>query len=156
MNGCVLRKRPGLLRAARMLRLAGCLFPVLSGGVAGAQTVASLPLQRGFYVAQATPCGSASHATLRLVMRDGIVVSPRHTLKFRKIEKKGPTTYLVSEFLEDSGGSPPGPTETATYEIPNQTTFKRTSVHGTSVDRYCAQPTLPLPWRNNDISSIIR
>ena len=156
MNGFVLREWTRSRKAARLLRLAGCLFPVLLlACAAGAQTVASLPLQRGFYVSQKTACGSASNATLMLVTREGMN-SARVIGKFRKIDRKGPTTYLVSEVHQGLDGSALGPAETVTYEIPNQTTFKVTNSYGSAEYRYCAQNTLPSPWRNNDIRDIVR
>jgi hypothetical protein len=156
MNRYVLRGLTGSVKATRLLRLAGCLIPALSlGGVAGAQTVAELPLQRGFYVSQKAACGSASNATLLLVTRDGIN-SARIIAKFRKIDRKGPTTYVVSEVQQDLDGRSLGPAETVTYEVPNQTTFKLTNSFGSFEYRFCPQNTLPSPWRNNDISAIIR
>ncbi len=70
-------------------------LPVLTAGPLQAQTVTSLPLQRGFYVEAKTACGGASNATLVVVTKDGMnraqVVD-----RFTKIDKIGPTTYRVA------------------------------------------------------------
>ena len=125
-----------------------------------ATTVSMLPLKRGFYVASDTPCGQASNATLLLVRRDGMGGS-RDSCEFRKIEKTGATTYRVTEECSISGGGWNVPTETetstSTFEIPNNTSFKSTSESGwVSISRYCAQASLPEPWRDNDIADLIR
>ena len=108
-------------------------------------TVKALPLRRGFYVASDTPCNQASNATLLLVTREGINGS-RDVCTFRKIEKTGATSYRVTE---SCSGEP------TTYEVPNETSFTVKYEGGSeSSARYCAQSSLPDPWRDNDISDI--
>lgn len=109
-----------------------------------AATVRTLPLKRGFYVASDTPCAQASNATLRLVTREGINFS-RDICTFKKIEKTGATSYRVTE---SCSGEP------QTYEIPNDTSFTVKYEGGSDSARYCAQSSLPDPWRDNDISDI--
>lgn len=110
-----------------------------------AATVKTLPLKRGFYVSADTPCAQASNATLRLVTREGINGS-RDVCTFKKIEKTGATSYRVTE---SCSGEP------TTYEIPNETSFTIKYEGGSeSSARYCAQSSLPDPWRDNDISDI--
>lgn len=125
-----------------------------------AAKVASLPLKRGFYVASDTPCGQASNATLMLVRRDGINGS-RDSCTFKKIEKIGATTYRVTDSCS-TGGEAWGTEEQvetaiSTYEILNDTSYKAKSDSGWEHGaRYCAQSSLPEPWRNNDISDLIK
>lgn len=124
-------------------------------------SVASLPLKRGFYVASDTPCGQASNATLSLLRRDGFTVSGRDFCEFVKIEKTGATSYRVTEECS-SGGEAWGSeeqkdTSVVAWEIPNDTSYKRKSDSGwESSARYCAQSSLPEPWRDNDISDLIK
>jgi hypothetical protein len=121
---------------------------------AGAEIVPSLPLQRGFYVDSRTTCATASNATLILVTGDGMNIA-RVESKFRKIDKIGPTTYRVTEVPTDLNGRVGRP-ETNTYEVPNATTFRLKNEVGAFEYRFCPQPSLPLPWRNSDIRSLVR
>lgn len=82
---------------------------LLSVQSALAEVVASLPLQRGFYVSTSVSCGSASNATLMLVTRTGMNTS-RVESTFRKIDRTGPTTYVVTEVPIELGGTRPPPT----------------------------------------------
>lgn len=108
-------------------------------------TVKALPLRRGFYVSADTPCNQASNATLRLVTREGVNWA-RDICTFKKIEKTGATSYRVTDSCSD---------EPTTYEVPNETSFTVKYEGGSeSSARYCAQSTLPDPWRDNDISDI--
>jgi pyruvate/2-oxoglutarate dehydrogenase complex dihydrolipoamide acyltransferase (E2) component len=119
--------------------------PAAAPAQAATATLKSLPLKRGFYVSSDTPCNQASNATLRLVTREGINFA-RDICTFRKIEKTGATSYRVTE---SCSGEPQA------YEIPNDTTFTVTYEGGSqSSARYCAQSSLPDPWRDNDISDI--
>jgi len=124
-------------------------------------SVASLPLKRGFYVASDTRCGRASNATLSLLGRDGFTVSGRDFCEFVKIEKTSATGYRVTEECS-SGGEAWGTeeqkdTSVVAWEIPNGTSYKRKSDSGwESSARYCAQSSLPEPWRDNDISDLIK
>jgi hypothetical protein len=123
---------------------------------ARAATAASLPLKRGFYVAADTPCGSASNATLQLVRRDGINVS-RMACDFKRIEQTGATTYRVTEECRELTRDDPGETLVRTYDVANDSRFKVTGSDGQAYSaRYCAQSSLPAPWRNNDIRDLIR
>ncbi|HEY9578316.1 MAG TPA: hypothetical protein VIR65_00470 [Rhizorhapis sp.] len=123
------------------------------------EAVASLPLQRGFYVADGTSCGQASNATLMLVRKSGINTS-RVPCDFKSIEKTGANSYRVTETCSE-GGAAWGTeehisTNVSTYEIPNNTSFTTKSDSGwESSARYCPQSSLPEPWRNNDIADLI-
>lgn len=139
--------------AATLKRLAWLAAAVLPMS-ATAQTVASLPLQRGFYVDARASCQTASNATLVLVTRDSINVA-RFINKFRKVEKIGPATYAVTQAATSLDGRADAPL-TMTYEIPNATTFRMRKPGASLEFRYCPQASLPLPWRNNDIRDLTR
>jgi len=119
-----------------------------------------LPLRTGFYVASDTACGNASNATLMLVRRDGYNGS-RYACDFKTVEKTGATSYRVVEQCSELGGfggdSPEPWTSTVRYEVPNDRTFTARQDDGSaSAARYCPQSSLPEPWRDNDISDIVK
>jgi hypothetical protein len=150
----------------RSLRL--CLVAILSGALAAgcgpsgpvadaAATLDGLPLQRGFYVASDTPCAQASNATLALIHREG-VNGARDGCTFEAIEQIGPTSYRVTQTCSAFGGGGDGQeTSIVVYEIPDETRYTARSDSGWVQDaRYCAQSSLPDPWRDNDISDILQ
>jgi hypothetical protein len=122
------------------------------------ETVTSLPLKRGFYVAGDTACGQASNATLMLVRKSGIN-SSRVPCEFKAIEKVGANSYRVTESCSE-GGAAWGTeehvsTSVSTYEIASDTSFTSKSDSGwENSARYCPQSSLPEPWRNNDIGDL--
>lgn len=129
---------------------------------AATTTVKTLPLKRGFYVASDTPCNRASNATLSLLGSDGFTVAGRDFCTFRKIEKTGAASYRVTEECS-SGGEAWGSeeqkdTNVVVWEISGDSTYKRRNQSSgwESSARYCAQSSLPEPWRDNDISDLIR
>ncbi|MGG5886645.1 hypothetical protein ACLF3G_05850 [Falsiroseomonas sp. HC035] len=133
--------------------LMGMVFWMLPN-LAAAQ--AMLPLDRGYYVAEGTPCGRASHATLQLLRRDGIG-GARDFCRFQRIEPAGPNRFRVTQACGDLQGGGPAETITVTYETPNRTSYRLTSTDGWSARaRLCPQPSLPAPWRNNDIRDLVR
>lgn len=145
--------------AAEAALVAGDAAPgARSVEAAHAAGVTNLPLKRGFYVASATSCGQASNATLTLVRGGGINTS-RVPCEFTAIEQVGATSYRVTEQCS-SGGAAWGTeeevhTQILVYEIPNETSFTSRSDDGGSYSaRFCAQASLPEPWRSNDISGI--
>lgn len=112
-----------------------------------AATVSTLPLKRGFYVVNGTTCGDASAATLFLLDKTGLN-GQQDSCTFKKIEKTGANSYRVTEAC-------PGGTSIASYTVENETSFRSTSDNGRDVSaRYCAQSSLPDPWRDNDISDV--
>ncbi|MDC7810782.1 hypothetical protein [Sphingomonas koreensis] len=123
-------------------------------------TIATLPLKRGFYVASDTACGQSSNATTLLVSREGINGS-RDRCTFKKIEKVGATTFRVTSECSDGGAAwgreDTVETYTHTYEIPTETSFKVTYEDGSEKSsRYCAQSSMSLDFRDNDISDVTR
>jgi len=112
-----------------------------------AATVATLPLKRGFYVVNGTACGDASAATLLLLGKDSLN-GQQDSCTFKKIEQAGANSYRVTEAC-------PGGTSNSTYTVESETGFRSTSDNGRNVSaRYCAQSSLPDPWRDNDISDV--
>jgi len=115
---------------------------IAAGSPAVAQT--SVPLKPGFYVDADTQCGNASNASMLLVGRTGIWGN-REQCSYRKVEHKG-TSYRVTQKCGRS-------TSTATIEVIGDSAF-RSAVLGDK--RYCPQNQLPEPWRDNDISKLIK
>lgn len=114
--------------------------------------VASLPLQRGYYVASDTPCAQASNATLLLLRRNGIG-GARYFCKFKHIEQTGPAIYLVEEACADFQG---GAAEIRHlhYALEDNARFLARDQNGIVLDaRYCAQSELPPDWRDTDIGA---
>jgi len=123
---------------------------------AQADTVAALPLKRGYYVESDTPCGQASNATTTLLRREGIG-GARDFCEFKKIEQTGPTTYRVTEACGDLQDNAPPETSVTTYTLKGDTAFTSKSASGWEHSaRYCAQSSMPPDWRANDISDVTR
>lgn len=122
------------------------------------ESVASLPLRRGFYVTEGATCEEASNATLMLVRKGGINTS-RVPCDFKSIVKAGPSDYRVTESCSE-GGPAWGSEEqvssrVSTYEVLSETSFRMKSGDWEYIASYCPQPSLPEPWRENDISDIV-
>jgi len=119
--------------------------------------VGGLPLRLGYYVAGDTECEKASNSTITLMRRDGYG-GARYHCTFGTIEKIGPTTFRVNERCTEQanfGGDREAQSVTRTYEVPDDASFSATSDSGWgSKARFCAQSSLPEPWRDNDISDI--
>ena len=109
-----------------------------------------LPLQRGYYVADETPCGDASNGTLSLLRRNAMGVA-RQLCNFVAIESLGPARYRVVQNCGEGG------TRTDIYEIRSPRSFRMIAPDGFRYGaRYCAQSELPLPWKTNAIGDLIR
>jgi hypothetical protein len=139
--------------------LAGCSGDAREGNGAGGASrhVSELPLMAGFYVISDIPCGQASNATLLLLLRDGISGS-QDSCDFHTIEQTGPTRYRVTErCASPTAGAADGQAHIVDWEIPDDASFTSTSDAGWQRSaRYCEQSTLPAPWRDNDITDLIR
>lgn len=108
----------------------------------------ALPLRRGFYVQEPTPCARASNATLTLFDGRGFNVSQAECRIVRK-QQVGNAFDIREDCRDIRSGSPiEGGTERIT---PTQTGFNRSSGGETTRWRYCPQSQLPSPWRNNRI-----
>ncbi len=123
---------------------------------AQAVSVDTLPLRRGYYVADDTPCDEAANATVTLLRRDGIGGS-RDFCEFTKIVQIGPASYRVTQSCNDLQNSGPPDISVVTYTVTGDTSFSSRSEHGWEYRaRYCAQSSMPPEWRHNDISDAIR
>jgi len=139
-----------------------CLFAGCGGGGANAPgssatngALATLPLERGFYVTSDTACSEASNATL-LLMRGNGMNGSREACDFTSLEQAGPTSYRAAAVCTQTQGRSAG-SQLWVFEIPDRTRFRYGNV-GSSHQRYysyCAQPSLPEPWRDNDISGLL-
>ena len=113
-----------------------------------------LPLQRGYYVANDTPCAKASNATLLLLQRHG-VSGARDFCEFKQIDQTGPEIYQVHEVCTDFQGSDPQ-SRTVHYRIVGNTRFVVSDNNGVVLDaRHCLQTVLPAAWRDTDIRAEI-
>lgn len=121
--------------------------------------VGGLPLRLGFYVSSETDCGSASNANVTLMRRDGYS-GERYSCRFGAIEKLGAATYRVTESCAE--GTVAGRqeeerrTSIRTYDVSDEENFSAQSDSGwANKARFCAQSSLPKPWRDQDISDVI-
>lgn len=137
-----------------LLLLFALLFP-RAGEADDVPALSELPLKRGYYVASDTPCGEASNATLMLLRQDGIG-GARDFCGFQLIEQIDTSVYRVVEECVDFQGSDPM-VAVSVYQINSDTRFTATSEQGWERSaRYCEQSSLPLWWRDEDISDLIR
>lgn len=114
-----------------------------------AETVQELPLDRGFYVRTDETCRTASTAGLAILTREGLLWMDS-ACTFGRIEKTGSATYSVEQTCDGPGQA------TATWEITDRTSFSFKDTNGWEhTARFCAQQSLPEPWRSNDISDLI-
>lgn len=134
--------------SVRKVMMTGATLALLPAAVP-AETVQELPLDRGFYVRTDETCRTASTAGLAMLTREGLRWMDS-ACTFGQIEKTGPTTYRVVQTCDGPGQA------TATWEITNRTSFSFKDTNGWEhTARFCAQKSLPEPWRSNDISGLI-
>lgn len=125
------------------------LVPVLIAIIAlPAFAQETLPLRRGFYVQEPTPCARASNATLKMFDGRGFSVS-QADCRITRVRRTG-NAYDVQQDCRDirSGSRIEGGPERIT---PTQTGYNVTSGGYTTRWRYCPQSQLPSPWRTNRI-----
>ncbi len=121
---------------------------------APAAIVQHLPLERGFYVRDGTPCAQASNATLLLHGSAGIN-GAHEACEFTRIEQTAPDTFAATQTCRDIAGGE-AETATLTYGIASPTAFTvRSEEYGWQYTaEHCPQSSLPDPWRDNDISDL--
>lgn len=126
-----------------------CLGPLLLAVIAlPALAQDSLPLRKGFYVMEPTPCARASNATLTLFDGRGFSVSQAEC-RITRLRRVGNAFDILQDCRDiRSGSASDGGTERVT---PTQTGFNRAAGGETTRWRYCPQSQLPAPWRNNRI-----
>lgn len=123
---------------------------------AGTETLSTLPLRHGFYVASDTACETASNATLLLYRGDGFN-GARDSCEFQSIEQTGSNSYRVIEHCHVlQEGPDSATTEVADWTLPDEASFTLANKAGWQRSfRHCEQSSLPDPWRHNDISALI-
>ena len=119
-----------------------------------AQVVDALPLRPGFYVADDTPCGEASNATLHLPREDGGgyggFTTPPYFCEFQPIEQTGPSSFRTSEACGSAhGGNDDHQVTGSSYEILSDTSYRARNDDGwESSARRCPRDQLPAVWRD--------
>ncbi len=114
-----------------------------------------LPLARGYFVTDGTPCEGASNATVSLHTGRGIN-GARASCEFTRIERTGDDTYVVDETCTHLRGWEES--RELRFTIRDRTSY---SAHDITNDarfsaRHCPQASLPEPWRSNDLSDIAK
>lgn len=113
-----------------------------------------VPLRRGYYVTHGTPCDQASNATLNLFLGNVFYKNCRVTDLARIGE-----AYRITQSCVERGERT---RSTALYRVINPMEFSVTYAADderpstNSRYRYCAQSTLPEPFRSNEVPEINR
>ena len=120
-----------------------------------ATVVESLPLERGFFVRQGTPCENASNATVSLHTGRGINAAQAFC-EFTRIEKTGAHTYAATEACNYIRGG--ADSRQLEFTVNDRMSY---SVNDAEAEwaysaRHCSQASLPEPWRSNDLSDILK
>ena len=130
-----------------VLLLAGMAGAAAAQGTGGAARDA-LPLRRGFYLPEGTPCARASNAELLLFTGRGFNVSGAEC-RITRVRRQG-EAYDIAETCRDirSGDRIDGqsrilPGGPEAYTLVSDGSRQRY--------RLCPQAQLPAPWRNNRI-----
>ena len=139
--------------AVLALALAAC-----SGGDATQDDVsanAGLPLKRGYYN-QGESCGDVSNASLVLLGRSSINWS-RAACDLSAIQKAGATRWKAMQSCKDIQTETAEAPYAVYFDIQDETTFSHQYEGSTESApyRYCAQASLPEPWRSNDIGDLV-
>jgi hypothetical protein len=114
----------------------------------------ALPLTRGFYVSDGTPCGEASNATLGLLRRTGWNGS-QYACDFARIEPTGENRFRITETCTDIRSGDEW-RSTRGWTLTGADSFRISQEDGTETSfRHCPQPSLPEGWRDNDIEDLI-
>lgn len=113
-----------------------------------------LPLKRGYYVAQDTPCAEASNATVTLLQRQGMG-GARDFCTFEEITKISADMYRVAQACADFQDGAAPEHIVSTYTLTGDTQFVSRREDGWEHRaRYCAQSDMPPDFRDNDISEV--
>lgn len=119
------------------------------------EVVATLPLQRGFYVRDGETCAQASNVNLVLHHGKGINTGPQAHCTFIRIERGQDGHYTATERCTELQG---GTHEDNRLQLVvlSDTRFRSTNEFDWTYEaQHCPQPQLPEPWRSNDISDIL-
>jgi hypothetical protein len=143
-------RRTTILAAAALLLPPPLLAGAAGHGAAQAQGANgdALPLRRGFYLPEGTPCARASNAELLLFTGRGFNVSGAEC-RITRVRRQG-EAYDIAETCRDirSGDRIDGqsrilPGGPEAYTLVSDGSRQRF--------RLCPQAQLPAPWRNNRI-----
>jgi hypothetical protein len=151
--------RSGKGRVARRLAaVAAGLLRTACGGAGDSATATAvapgLPLQIGFYVAEDTPCNDASNATLSLFFGDALN-GARDACAFTAIGSTGQRAWNVTERCTTFGDPSGEFTQIVAWTSEHDRAFRRVTESGWEHSaRFCPQPELPEPWRDNDLSDL--
>jgi hypothetical protein len=126
-----------------------------SDGGTAPPTANVLPLKPGYYN-QGESCSDVSNASIVLLGRTSINWS-RSVCELTAIEKISATRWKAMQSCKNIQSETAEAPYRVLFEIQNETTFalryegSKESAHY----RYCAQSSMPEPWRSNDISDRI-
>jgi hypothetical protein len=111
----------------------------------------SLPIERGYYVRNDTPCEQASNATLTLY--NGMSFGQAHAECREPVTRKlDDGSYRITDQCRDTQGR--GGTWTPLtigYAVVSRTEFISTTPFEKASYRICKQSDLPEPWSTNDL-----
>lgn len=123
-----------------------------AGFLAAAPALADgLPLPRGYYVDAGTPCAQASNFSTYLLTRDSLRMG-REQCRFGTIQHEETRLFIVQERC---GGQAP-------YHYGWVIDADKKGFHRTGPElsetrvRFCAQKSMPEPWRSNDIRALVK
>ena len=121
----------------------------------GVSVLESLPLQRGYFVEQGTPCGSASNASVTLHTGHGINAAQANC-ELTGIEKTGDNRYAARETCYFIRGGEQS--RQVNYTINDRTSYSENDPQSEREysARHCPQVSLPEPWRSNDLSDLLK
>jgi len=119
-----------------------------------------LPLRTGYYIASEETCENASNVSLQLLGRSRISTS-HVECTFESIVQRASSTYGVTVKCTDDGEAfgrePFVETRTDTFDVARETQFTiGYDGGGSATYQFCEQASLPEPWRNSDISDLIK
>lgn len=114
-----------------------------------------LPLTPGYYN-QGESCTDVSNASIVLLGRTSINWS-RAACDLTAIEKNDATHWKAMQSCKDIQSETAEAPYPVFFEIADETTFahRYEGSAESATYRYCAQSSLPEPWRSNDISDLI-
>ena len=115
----------------------------------------ALPLTPGYYN-QGESCTDVSNASIVLLGRTSINWS-RAACALTAIEKIDATHWKAMQSCKDIQSETAEAPYPVLFEIADETTFahRYEGSAESATYRYCAQSSLPEPWRSNDISDLI-
>ncbi len=129
------------------------LAPILALTLPAPALAQDLPLVRGFYIDATVACADASNATLSLLHKAGLN-SARSDCSFAAMTAEGDGIFA---YRETCTTIPDGDTwdGEGRIEVLGPERFRLFGEGWEQTFRHCPQPSLPEPWRDNDISDLL-